>query len=65
MTAHELTAWRTAHGLSRTKLAKALGTRYLNIYRYEEGKRAIPPTVAKCLELLSREDSIKKLLTTP
>ncbi len=50
----ELIKWRKKNGYSQIRLAKALGVITQTVFRWEKGKRAIPPFLhlaLKCLEL--------------
>ena len=52
MTPDELTATRTAMGLSMESLAKALGISRQAIWRWETGSRPIPPYLGLALKAL-------------
>lgn len=51
----DLLSWRTAHGLSQEKLATYLGVKWLAVWRWEKGERAIPPLLERALRDLDRE----------
>jgi transcriptional regulator with XRE-family HTH domain len=54
MNAPEFAALRNALGMSRNKLADALGLNERSIRRYESGERPIPKTVQMALVAYAR-----------
>jgi transcriptional regulator with XRE-family HTH domain len=54
MTGAELRALRTTKGYSLSALANATGKSIPTICRYQSGKRAIPQSFARLMELLPR-----------
>ncbi|MBM4288879.1 MAG: helix-turn-helix transcriptional regulator [Deltaproteobacteria bacterium] len=54
MNPEDLTVRREALELTRARLAHHLGVSYTTIYRWEDGRRHIPPWVDKFLALLER-----------
>ncbi len=55
MTPQELAERRTALGLSRPQLARALQVSEAAVYRWEERQRSIPPLLERALRDLERE----------
>jgi DNA-binding transcriptional regulator YiaG len=57
-----LRAWRLDHGLSQVQLARLLEVQYQTVYRWENGKIAIPRTVELALLYLNNAglESVEK-----
>ena len=61
MEGNELQQRREALGMSRDELAKALQTTSVSVWRWENGKRAVPPYLSLALETVERERVPKSL----
>lgn len=59
MTSEQLRAWRSAHRLSLSQLAEALGVNRQSLWRYEHPEaatgRPVPPYLERALRDLERE----------
>lgn len=52
MNPSDLVKWRKKNGYSQIKLAKVLGVITQTVFRWEKGKRAIPPFLYLALKYL-------------